>query len=165
MGIYKEIRKHFGTSVQNYIIAARTAQGFQEWNVSSREDRLAVISQWQNAQEGLKKNKKNRQQGHKPFHRKHDVTGSPRQHQIEDEGGQVGDASPSLPDLKASTDTDLLTNASDSSNIDTHGPEFEEAIKRSVAETSCGNDAEVRIFSNRGFMNTDKPGIYLGCNN
>ena len=46
-GIYKELRKNRGSSVQTYIIAARTAQGFQDWNNSSAEQRLDVVHRWQ----------------------------------------------------------------------------------------------------------------------
>lgn len=46
MGIHKEIRKIFGASVQNYIISARTAQGYEQWGSSTREERLDIISRW-----------------------------------------------------------------------------------------------------------------------
>ncbi|KAI1628039.1 sterol 3beta-glucosyltransferase [Exophiala viscosa] len=45
-GIYAEVAKHFGSSVQNYIIAARTAQGFEDWKNSTPEERDAIISAW-----------------------------------------------------------------------------------------------------------------------
>ncbi|SLM37934.1 glycosyltransferase family 1 protein [Lasallia pustulata] len=49
-GIYKELQKHLGSSVQNYIIAARTAQGYEEWRLSTHEERLEVVRQWHTAQ-------------------------------------------------------------------------------------------------------------------
>jgi hypothetical protein len=45
-GIYAEIAKHFGSSVQNYIIAARTAQGFDDWKNSSPEERAQIVGAW-----------------------------------------------------------------------------------------------------------------------
>ncbi|KIW95605.1 uncharacterized protein Z519_04190 [Cladophialophora bantiana CBS 173.52] len=45
-GIYSEISKHFGSSVQNYIIAARTAQGFEDWKSSTPEERQRIVTAW-----------------------------------------------------------------------------------------------------------------------
>ncbi|RVX67242.1 hypothetical protein B0A52_09279 [Exophiala mesophila] len=45
-GIYAEVAKHFGNSVQNYIIAARTAQGFEDWKVSTPEERAQIVAAW-----------------------------------------------------------------------------------------------------------------------
>jgi len=49
-GIYQELQKVFGTSVQNYIIAARTAQGYEDWKSSTAEERRAVITGWKSSQ-------------------------------------------------------------------------------------------------------------------
>ncbi|KIW66975.1 hypothetical protein PV04_06255 [Phialophora macrospora] len=49
-GIYNEISKHFGSSVQNYIIAARTAQGFEDWKNSSPEERQRIVTAWKDSQ-------------------------------------------------------------------------------------------------------------------
>ena len=46
MGIHKEVRKLFGSSVLNYIISARTAQGYEHWKDSTHEERLDIISRW-----------------------------------------------------------------------------------------------------------------------
>jgi len=46
MGIYKELRKRFGPSVEGYIVASRTAQGFAELEVSSAHERAAVLTAW-----------------------------------------------------------------------------------------------------------------------
>ena len=45
-GVYREVAKHFGKSVQNYIIAARTAQGYEEWKNSTPELRADVVAAW-----------------------------------------------------------------------------------------------------------------------
>lgn len=54
-GIYAELQKHFGSSVQNYIIAARTAQGYEEWKNSTPEERVSVITNWKSTQLELHK--------------------------------------------------------------------------------------------------------------
>ena len=45
-GIYMELTKHFGSSTQNYIIAARTAQGFDEWKSSDADTQQKIIKAW-----------------------------------------------------------------------------------------------------------------------
>jgi UDP:flavonoid glycosyltransferase YjiC (YdhE family) len=54
-GIYAEIQKHFGHSVQNYIIAARTAQGYEEWKESIPEQRVQIVNAWKSIQVELRK--------------------------------------------------------------------------------------------------------------
>jgi hypothetical protein len=46
MGIHKEVRKMFGSSVLNYMISARTAQGFEEYKNSTLEERQDIINRW-----------------------------------------------------------------------------------------------------------------------
>jgi hypothetical protein len=46
MGVHREIRKMFGSSVLNYIIAARTAKGFEDAQACSPEERASIIHQW-----------------------------------------------------------------------------------------------------------------------
>jgi hypothetical protein len=46
MGIHKEVRKMFGSSILNYLISARTAQGYEHWKSSTEEERLDIISRW-----------------------------------------------------------------------------------------------------------------------
>lgn len=50
MGLHKEVRKMFGASVQAYIISARTAQGYEQWRTSSKEEQQYIISRWQGLQ-------------------------------------------------------------------------------------------------------------------
>ena len=57
-GIYAELQKHFGSSVQNYIIAARTAQGYEEWKDSTPDQRIKIINAWKSAQLELRKHGK-----------------------------------------------------------------------------------------------------------
>lgn len=53
MGIYKELQKHFGSSVQNYIAAARTVQGHEDWKLSDHHERQEVIRRWHDIQSEL----------------------------------------------------------------------------------------------------------------
>lgn len=46
MGVHKEVRKMFGSSVLNYIITARTAQGFEEAQSATPEERLDILHRW-----------------------------------------------------------------------------------------------------------------------
>lgn len=46
MGVHKEIRKMFGSSVLNYIIATRTAQGYEDAKNSSKEEVADIIARW-----------------------------------------------------------------------------------------------------------------------
>lgn len=65
-GLYKELQKAFGPSVQNYVLAARAAQGFDEWKASTEAERLQVISRWHNTHADLAKEKKERRTGEHP---------------------------------------------------------------------------------------------------
>lgn len=56
-GLYQEMIKSKGKSVQNYIIAARIAQGYDEANGLSTRDRDAIVSKWKYIKVGIKKKK------------------------------------------------------------------------------------------------------------
>ncbi|PNS21582.1 Sterol 3-beta-glucosyltransferase [Sphaceloma murrayae] len=56
-GVYKELQGTWGKSVQNYIIAARTAQGFEDWHLSTHEERSDIVQRWAVLTETLKKKK------------------------------------------------------------------------------------------------------------
>ncbi|KAL8899916.1 MAG: hypothetical protein Q9207_005949 [Kuettlingeria erythrocarpa] len=56
-GIYKELQKQFGSNVQSYIVAARTAQGYEELAASTQQQRLDVVKRWQATQLELHKEK------------------------------------------------------------------------------------------------------------
>ena len=45
-GVYKEVTKLFGTSVEAYILASRSKQGYDEWKQSSKEEREEVLQRW-----------------------------------------------------------------------------------------------------------------------
>lgn len=55
-GAWAEIKKHMGASVENYIIASRIAQGYDEIKTSTLEEREDVVRRWKLLQQP-KKNK------------------------------------------------------------------------------------------------------------
>lgn len=56
-GIYKELQKQFGSSVQNYVVAARLAQGYEDLAASTEQQRLDTVKRWQATQIELHKEK------------------------------------------------------------------------------------------------------------
>ena len=54
-GVHKEVQKLYGSNVQNYIIATRTAQGYEDWLQSSDAEKQEVIVRWTLIQKYLKK--------------------------------------------------------------------------------------------------------------
>ncbi|KAG9601350.1 UDP-Glycosyltransferase/glycogen phosphorylase, partial [Aureobasidium melanogenum] len=56
-GVYKELQQLSGSSVQNYIIAARTAQGYDEWHRSTAQERQEIIRRWRVVESEVKKKK------------------------------------------------------------------------------------------------------------
>lgn len=59
MGIHKEVRKMFGSSVLNYVIAARTAQGYDDFKSSTPEERQDIISRWNQEKTELQNQRQN----------------------------------------------------------------------------------------------------------
>ncbi|CAE7219504.1 hypothetical protein PTNB73_09883 [Pyrenophora teres f. teres] len=54
-GLYQEMVKNKGKDVQNYIIAARVAQGYDEASGVTQEERDAVVKIWAGVKSGIKK--------------------------------------------------------------------------------------------------------------
>lgn len=82
-GIHKEVQKQFGSNVQNYIIASRTAQGYEEWLRSSDTEKQDVIVRWKLIQKYLK-------QKHSPDEMVRDVLETQRKMNTEDREGRQG---------------------------------------------------------------------------
>lgn len=55
-GVHKELQKLYRGSVQDYIVASRTAQGYEEWLQSSDTEKEDVIVRWKLVQMCSKKN-------------------------------------------------------------------------------------------------------------
>ncbi|KAL8951340.1 MAG: hypothetical protein Q9222_002677 [Ikaeria aurantiellina] len=56
-GIYKEFQNQLGPSLEKSIIAARTAQGVEDWTSSSQEERMEVFTKWPAIQVEMGKSK------------------------------------------------------------------------------------------------------------
>jgi hypothetical protein len=57
-GIYKEIQKHFGASANNYIIAARTAQGWEAWLQTDKDAQTEIVHRYLQVVELVKNREK-----------------------------------------------------------------------------------------------------------
>lgn len=151
-GIYKELQKHLGSSVQNYIVAARTAQGYDEWHNASQEERLDVVSRWQSIQVEIEKEKKAARHG--SFHGHHcylkatieereKVMAEKRKEKKHTKGNATEDA---YAELHASHPFVSQTQTTIESDPSHNGADFEEAIRASVAATSRGNPEEDQMI-------------------
>lgn len=56
-GIYKEVQKHFGKSVENYIIAARTAQGWEAWLALDKDEQMEIVHRYLKLVDEVKRKK------------------------------------------------------------------------------------------------------------
>jgi hypothetical protein len=54
-GIYKELHKSGGKPLNEFIMAARTADGLEDWTTSTVEEREQILARWQQIQPNLKK--------------------------------------------------------------------------------------------------------------
>ena len=148
-GIYKELQKHLGSSVQNYIVAARTAQGYDEWHTASQEERLDVIGRWQSIQIEIEKEKQLARHGN--FHGRHcylKTTIEARRNTLSEKRKKSRHAKGNA---NENTITELhpshpFANRSQKSQLNRDGTDFEEAIRVSVAATSRGNPEEDQMI-------------------
>ena len=151
-GIYKELRKHLGASDQNYIVAARTAQGYDEWERSSEDDRLDAVRKWHDIQLELSK-EKHQVRVHKTpppcrflktRHMSHDngnKTAGGKNTAKKFGVSKKGDSS--SPEIGAApTPLRHAQTYPRASSFHSDSAEFEQAIQLSVAATSKGNPEE-----------------------
>ena len=168
MGINKEVKKLFGSSVTNFVISARTAQGFEDAKNATVEERRDVISRWNRHKDEYQSEKQKvveqggpegQGTGHltpKGFMQTRHLTFDERKKLHADRkatreaearkvhGDKVHSRCPFCRRQSAHThaprqDQQLLT---DGSSDHDHDDEFEQAIKDSVAATSRGNPDE-----------------------
>ena len=148
-GIYKELQKHLGSSVQNYIVAARTAQGYDEWHNSPQEERLDVVSRWQSIQVEIEKEKQLARHG--SFHGRHcylkttieerkKLSAEKKKEKKSTKGTVTGD---DFGEIHASHP---FVSQIQKSDPDRSSADFEEAIRASVAATSRGNSEEDQVI-------------------
>lgn len=143
-GIYKEIQRHLGSSVQNYIVAARTAQGYDEWHSSTQEERNEAIGRWHIIQVELAKEKKHARHGTLPCPQGFLKT----RHMSFDERKKLNEGKKTNK-LKKSKSTDPNTQSARTQRMksaSTDITEFEEAIQESVAATSRGDPEEDQMI-------------------
>lgn len=156
MGIYKELQKHFGSSVQNYIIAARTAQGYEDLRKSNLEERLDIVARWHEVQVDLSKEKESAR--HNSFQGPHCLIKS-RQSSF-DQNKQNNDdkkKQKKLERVKPSTHehsdsprfSGRLPKSRRPSSMNLANSDqaiFEEAIQKSVAATSQGDPEQDKLI-------------------
>lgn len=155
MGIYKEVQKLFGSSVQNYIIAARTAQGYEDWRNSTREERLAVVARWHEIQIELSKEKQgvrhNSFHGPQEFLKQRHMSFDERRKSRRDKKRQEKDqrAKPTSQVQSSSSGYSTpLQHARTYPSVSMTGSDaaFEEAIQNSVAATSRGDSEQDKLI-------------------
>ena len=149
-GIYKELQKQTGPSTNNYIMAARTAQGFEDLKTSSQEERLEIIDRWKSMQDDIRKArlsfaeetresmtefKVKKQRTIEEYKRQLKEKKESKEMQKKDQAQARSHPHGLMPHLLHSR-TFPGTPAKDGQH-----PDFEEAIRSSVAATSKG-DAE-----------------------
>ena len=147
-GIYKELQNHLGSSVQSYIVAARTAQGYEDWHNSTQEERLDVISRWQAIQVEIEKEKHHVRhgsfQGHHCYlkatieERKRHSADKKQAKKIKS-GKAMERAATEIPPSHP-----FVPNNHETPGLEQ--PDFEEAIKASVAATSRGDSEEDKMI-------------------
>ena len=143
-GVYKELQNNFGSSVQNYIIAARTAQGFDECSNSSEHERKAIVARWASVQKDLKKKKnpddilKSALEEHRKKRQKW-LTSSGRDPSSRDTVSPAP-ASAFRRTRSSPSSSDVRDSDQQAKNLDPS--EFEESIQQAVQQTSRGNAEE-----------------------
>jgi hypothetical protein len=168
MGIHKEVRKLFGSSVLNYIISARTAQGYDHWKTSTQEERLDIINRWNEHKSELQSERQRvleegpdgQETGHlspKGFLQTRHLSFEERKKLHEDrqvkreqmKNKTYGEKTTKCPFCRRAAphkhnEDHYLddTETPSLSTTDVDHAEFEQAIKASVAATSRGNPAE-----------------------
>ena len=151
-GIYKELQKHLGSSVQNYIVAARTAQGYDEWHRSSQEERLDVVSRWQTIQVEIEKEKQLARHGSFYGHQCYLKTTieerkkSSAEKKKKKKNAKGNATEDELSEIHASHPFVAQTEKSRGSDPSNDSADFEEAIRTSVAATSRGNPEEDQMI-------------------
>lgn len=168
MGVHKEIRKIFGSSVLNYTIAARAAQGFEETKNSTPEERDDIINKWHAHKDeymGSKTKPQGQESGHltpkgfmqtrhlsfderKRLHEERKARREEERKRIETEEGSHR----SCPFCRRSTAHNHTPRPVQTTPIVLQNPDadqdeqFEHAIHASVAATSRGNTEEDSII-------------------
>ncbi|KAJ9604863.1 hypothetical protein H2200_010978 [Cladophialophora chaetospira] len=144
-GVHKEVQKLYRGNVQNYVVASRTAQGYEEWLQSSDAEKQEVIDRWALIQKYLKKKKGS----HEEMVR--DVLEAHRTKNVENTSSLHSDGRPASPAQSTCTDAPTLEpsalamiamGSSVSSEESLRMAANYEASRLSVQETSRGEAEE-----------------------
>lgn len=162
-GIYKELTSHFGASVEGYIIAARTAQGYEDLRNSNVRERAFVLEDWKEMKRYIYKKKtpgegqfkelcdrifarceredaQRAKSGLKPDLQRMETTATASSGVYSPESADSTDVDPLS---RVHTAQKAATNAAMAARgTSQEDAEFEQAILRSVRETSRGNPEE-----------------------
>ena len=141
-GVSKEVQKLFGSDVQNYIVASRVAQGYEEWLQSSDVEKQDVIVRWKLIQKYLKKKRE-------PDEMVGDILEAQQKMNMEDREARRNCGRTASSAQSANADAPVLssesimldTGSSQSPEGSLGAAEINETIRLSVQETSRG-DAE-----------------------
>lgn len=175
-GIYKELQKAFGPSVEGYIIAARTAQGYEDVRNSTEAERSRIVADWKEMRRLIYK--KPRAGENMPLKDMCDRIFAKAEAEPERYGARPGRPDLQRADTAGTTSSGVYSPMDDADSVDLNplsrihtaqqaatrealsrqgsapqgqgqgqgkmsaDPEFEEAIQRSVRETSRGNPEE-----------------------
>jgi hypothetical protein len=164
MGIHKEVRKLFGSSVLNYIISARTALGYEQWKSSTKEERLDIISRWHEHKEELQSTRQKileegpegqesgrlsprgfLQTRHLSFDERkklHEDRKARREEERTKIYGEHGSRCPFCSHSSAHRHPEAISPTTTRSSFEPEHEDFEQAIRESVAATSRGNPEE-----------------------
>ncbi|OKL63887.1 hypothetical protein UA08_00989 [Talaromyces atroroseus] len=142
-GIYQEIQKRFGESVENYIIASRCAQGLLDLSNSTADEKKHILQNWAFVEEEVMVKKSARHS------RGRSLDGNPeRSREIKENKASIGERwrrEPTKTNYRKLI-SELLHGRDDSSSptaLDAGLPdEYEHTIRHSVAVTSQGNETE-----------------------
>jgi hypothetical protein len=161
-GLNAEVNKMFGRSLQNYITASRVAQGKGDLETATPEEKEDVVVRWNALREELKPFY-GMKEGRRHLHHRNSSKGkalddsesaisesdAPRtgfwntRHLSFDERKKLHAQKAALKKQKASgTSTPRTADSGSLYSLSSEDPEFEQAIRESVKETSRGNPEE-----------------------
>ncbi|KAH8593081.1 putative glucosyl/glucuronosyl transferase [Bisporella sp. PMI_857] len=142
-GVHKEVQKLFGSSVQNYIVTSRVAQGYEEWLQSSDAEKQDVIAQWKLIQKSLKKKRSPDEmaQGVLEAQRKKNIEDTTTRQNRGHTASSAQSASADAPTLDPESAI-LAMDGSQSPEELLKAAEINETIRLSIQETSLRNTEE-----------------------
>ncbi|KAF2100516.1 UDP-Glycosyltransferase/glycogen phosphorylase, partial [Rhizodiscina lignyota] len=143
-GVYQEVQRHLGQSVNNYIIASRTAQGYEDFASITREERKEIVTRFLEYQSEMLKQRsvveehmdvmKEKWEQHRETRR---IEKDAKKEKGKERLKEYTDGKDWAKDLHQLTH-ELAQNEAD---------ELEEAIRMSVQQTSRGDEDEDALIA------------------